>query len=107
MIYWRYSDIDRRVRGGPIPAWLVYATGIVALINFVSFIGIADYLGGDALNGHQAGGHYFLSNHGKLTEVSRAVFTYSQWHAGSLFITHPLALLVGWICFKKHKPPQP
>jgi hypothetical protein len=107
MGYWRYTEIDRQVRGGPIPGWLVYAIGIVAVVNFFGFVGIADYLGGDALNGHEAEGHYFLSNHGHLTEVSRAVFKYSQWHFGSLFVTHPLAILVGWICLNKPKPSQP
>lgn len=101
MTLWRYRDIAERTRGGPIPAWLVYAFGIAALVNFFSFIALDLYLGGDALNGRQAAGHYFLANHGRMTEVSRAVFEYSQWHARSLFITHPLALLAGWMAFKK------
>jgi hypothetical protein len=73
-----------------------YAMFTVALVNFVSFVCIAQWIGGDALNGYTAGGHYFLSNHGKLTEVSGTVFEYSRWHALSMFVTHPAALLVGW-----------
>ena len=106
MILWHYRDIEERARGGPIPAWLVYAIVIVALVNFFSFIAIDLYLGGDALNGRQAAGHYFLANHGRMTEVSRTVFEYSQWHALSLFVTHPLALLIGWLAFRKRKPLQ-
>jgi hypothetical protein len=67
------------------------------LANFAAFMVGAVYLGGDALNGKAADGHYFLSNHGYLTEVSRAVFTYSEWHARSVFITHPVAILCGWL----------
>jgi hypothetical protein len=107
MIFWLYRDIEERARGGPIPAWLVYAIGIVALVNFISFAIIADYLGGDAVNGHQAAGHYFLAYHERLTEVSRAVFEYSWWHVMSLFVTHPLAMLVGWLAMRKRKPPLP
>jgi hypothetical protein len=80
----------------PLPKWLVYAVFIIAIVNFVVFVVVAETIGGDALNGHEAVGRYFLANHGKLTEVSRATFEYSKWHAISVFITHPLALLVGW-----------
>jgi len=98
---WLYRDVEARARGGPIPAWLVYAIGVLALVNFFSFVAISLYIGGDAINGHQAAGHYFLSNHGKLTEVSRTVFKYSQWHALSVFVTHSSAILVGWLAFRK------
>jgi len=101
---WLYRDIAERTRGGPISAWLVYAIGIVALINFASYVIIAQYIGGDAINGHQAGGHYYLSNHGHLTEVSRAVFEYSVWHTISVFVTHGLAFLTGWLAFKTRRP---
>lgn len=106
MNLWLYRDIAERARGGPIPAWLVYAIGMVALINFASFVIIAQYIGGDAVNGHPSGGHYFLASHGRLTEVSRAVFEYSRWHTISLFVTHSLAFLAlaflaGWVAFRK------
>jgi hypothetical protein len=107
MGYWRHSDFKRRIRGGLIPAWLVYTLGITAIINFVAFVAIAEYLGGDALNGNARNGHYFLSYHGHLTEVSRAVFRYSEWHAVSVFMTHALAIFVGWIAFKTSKAVQP
>src|SRR5205807_853436 len=94
-ILWRYRDIEERARGGPIPAWLVYAIGVLAVVNFLSFFASSFYLGGDAINGHQAAGHYFLADHGHMTEVSRTVFEYSRWHALSLLVTHPLAMLTG------------
>jgi hypothetical protein len=55
------------------------------------FRACAIYLGGDAINGIATSGHYFLADHGHLTEVSRTVFTNSQWHAHSVFVTFPIA----------------
>ena len=67
------------------------------IINFSIFWFAALYFGGDAVSGRVIDGHYFLSNHGRLHEVSRAVFTYSKWHVYSLFVTHPLAIFCGWL----------
>jgi hypothetical protein len=64
-------------------------TFLVWAANFTVFIMLSFYLGGDAWNGHEEGGKYFLDSHGKLTEVTRAVFTYSWWHMFSVFVTAP------------------
>ena len=69
---------------------------LVGILNFAVFWIAAVYLGGDAVSGKVVDGHYFLSNHGHLTEVSRAVFTYSQYHVRSVFVTHPLGLICAW-----------
>jgi len=105
MILWRYRDFAERARGGLIPAWLAYGIGIVALVNFFSFILLSLHLGGDALQGHQTAGHYFLAlhSHSPVTEVSRTVFEYSLWHVRSLFVSIPLAILAGWLAFKKRE----
>jgi hypothetical protein len=100
-ILWRYRDVEAAARGGAIPGWLAYAISVIAVADFVSFIAGTWYFGGDALNGHQAAGHYFLSNKGQLTEVSRAIFEYSRWHALSLFVTFPPAMLMGWYLSKR------
>ena len=63
-----------------------------ALLNFVVFAAVAMSLGGDALSGSHSNGHYFLSNHGHLTEVSAGVFRYSQVHAISVVITHVVGI---------------
>jgi hypothetical protein len=72
----------------------------------VGFVAVASLLGGDATNGKIANGHFFLANHGKLTEVSEGVFRYSLWHARSLFITHPLAMAsddgLWWLARRRH-----
>ena len=71
--------------------------------NFVAYWIIGVYLGGDAIGGKAVDGHYFLGNRGYLTEVSRAVFTYSRWHARSVFVTFPLATLCKWFLRRQAK----
>ena len=71
---------------------LLIAVAATAFLNFASFVIIAVHLGGDALNGKVENGRYFLSNHGRLTEVSADVFSYSRWHAESVFVTHALGM---------------
>jgi hypothetical protein len=73
---------------------------LLAVVNFIAFNAVAMMIGGDALNGKIEGGHFFLSDHGRLTEVSRSVFADSRWHAASIFLTHPvgiLAALLSWL----------
>lgn len=69
----------------------------LGILNFVAFVIVAVAIGGDAVNGKAVGGHYYLASHGKLTEVSEAVYTYSLWHVRSVFVTHPLAMLTGYL----------
>ena len=73
---------------------LVIAIGI---LNFLAFAITATSLGGDAINGRSENGHYYLSSHGKSTEVSEAVYNYSRMHDYSVWITHPLAMVAGLI----------
>lgn len=65
----------------------------VAIVNFFVFVMALLYLGGDALNGRQEGGKYFLSQHGNLTEVSTLIFSYSKFHAISSMVLMALAML--------------
>lgn len=67
---------------------------ILCILNFVAFGVGAMVLGGSAANGIVRDGRYFLSEHGKETEVSKEVWTYSLWHSRSLFVTHPLAFIL-------------
>lgn len=74
---------------------------IVAVVNFVAFLIGAAKLGGDAVNGKTEDGRYYVADHGKLTEVSHAAFTYSRIHCYTLFITHPLAMVFGFLFYKQ------
>jgi hypothetical protein len=72
----------------------------VAMLNFVTFVAIATYLGGDAVNGKVEAGHYYLFGvrseygHKVYTEVSDRVFNYSKWHVYCLCVTWALMLAV-------------
>ena len=83
--------MSRRAKLTFVPAFLL------AFANFAVFIALDIYLGGDALNGHARDGHYFLGSHGRYTEVTRAVWTYSRWHAISVIATHGLMFVLGGV----------
>lgn len=72
----------------------------VTALNFVAYVITACILGGDAWNGRIQQGHYYLSMHGHLTEVSRAMFEYSLWHTYVLWINFAVIIalrLLGWL----------
>jgi hypothetical protein len=78
---------------GPTVRRLLWFGFTLGIVNFLAFVALSIYLGGDALNGHVINGHYFLGSHGRYTEVSQRVFQYSRWHATSIFATHPIGAL--------------
>ena len=67
----------------------------IAFINFAVFWIVAVCIGGDAISGKAENGHYYVSSHGKPTEVSSRVWHYSRVHTRSVWITHPIGLLGG------------
>lgn len=80
------------------PRWLIIAVVSVAVANFVVFLAVAMAIGGDAINGHESAGRYFLSYKGHLTEVSQSVFLYSKIHFISVAITH-ITAMAAWILY--------
>jgi len=66
---------------------------VIGGLNFIWFLGESAALGGDALSGYSADGHYFVGSHGTFTEVARDTWEWSRAHGISVFVTHPLALL--------------
>ncbi|MEW6640190.1 MAG: hypothetical protein AB1586_06765 [Pseudomonadota bacterium] len=82
---------------------ILMTTGVIGIVNFLSFVIVAVALGGDAVNGRIIDGHFYLANHGRLTEVSEAVYTYSLWHVRSVFVTQPLAMLAGYLVQREKK----
>jgi len=75
---------------------------IIAIINFFSFILFTLSLGGDALNGFQENGKYYVSTHGRNTEVSEVIWKMNRIHAISMIFTHLLAIICGLIYWKKY-----
>lgn len=73
----------------------------VAVVNLVVFGLVALALGGLASIGQSDGGHYFVGNHGKLTEVSRATFIYSLIHT---YVSFALVLLCVGLGAKRQRP---
>ena len=69
---------------------------VLALINFLAFLFVALSIGGDAVNGYARDGRFFLKNHGTVTEVSEAVFTYSKWHVYSLWVNFGAAFVASF-----------
>ncbi|WP_156994039.1 hypothetical protein [Pseudonocardia acaciae] len=53
-------------------------------------------LGGDATNGYQRDGRYFVGSHGHFTEVDPATWEWSYIHGTSVWITHPLTLIAAY-----------
>jgi hypothetical protein len=84
--------------------WFLQGVFVVCMLNFAAFLLVAMSIGGDAVNGRQSAGHYFVASHGKLTEVSRAVWMYSRAHSYSLFVTHPIGILAVVLAQRGRKP---
>src|SRR4051812_13264385 len=72
---------------------------VVAALNFVAFFCGDVWLGGSAQNGYAKDGHYFLGSHGRYTEVTKTVWTYSCYHGTSVLMTHGsfFLLVVGFL----------
>lgn len=72
----------------------------LAIYSFAVMIGDSSRLGGDALSGYVEDGRYYVSNHGRATEVSRDDWEASRRHAQTVFVTHPLGLVaMGYLLF--------
>ena len=69
----------------------ILAAGL-GIANFVVFVAISEYLGGDAINGKHEQGRYFLGGKNTYTEVSRAVWIYSKTHVIAVWVTHILTI---------------
>ena len=63
------------------------------MINFAAFYVVALCIGGDAVGGKVEDGKYYVSSHGKYTEVSESVYRYSRLHTYSVWVTHPIGML--------------
>ncbi|HXU34429.1 MAG TPA: hypothetical protein VN851_27965 [Thermoanaerobaculia bacterium] len=83
------------MKRSPDPFWrnLAFCGGV----NFAVFVVIALYLGGSAFGTSPSGGHYYLADHGHLTEVGRGVWIYSWAHAFLTVTTFPLVVIVAFI----------
>jgi hypothetical protein len=71
--------------------WVALVVLAVGFLNFLWFFSESSTIG-DAQRGYISNGHYYLVHAGVATEVTKAAWDWSNAHAASLFLTHPLAL---------------
>jgi hypothetical protein len=74
--------------------WVALVVVAIGFLNFVWFFSESSTIG-DAQRGYILDGRYYLVHAGVGTEVSRATWDWSNLHAASLFVTHPLAMAAG------------
>ena len=99
--YW--SPCTRVVR------YFAYTLFVIGMLNYASFVIIAFFIGGDAVRNPPEDGRYYVSEHGRRTQVSRSVYEYSLFHAHSVWGTHPLIVFGAYMLYgeKQKRRPKP
>src|SRR5205085_10110442 len=85
--------LTARQRLPAITVFLALAVFVGGLANFAAFFTVSVAIGGDAVSGRVEGDRYYVSSHGRLTEVSPEVWEYSNGHAAITWATSLLAAL--------------
>lgn len=89
----KWGSLDVRRRWCLLTVMICLFVFVGGLSNFIVFWIVSSAIGGDALNGEVVDGRYYVSNHGRLTEVSRGMWVYLWYHGWSTDVTHLLAFL--------------
>jgi hypothetical protein len=71
--------------------WVAIVVVAIGFLNFLWFFSESSTIG-DAQRGYVRDGHYYLVHAGVATEVTKAAWDWSNLHATSLIVTHPLAM---------------
>ena len=74
---------------------------ILCVLNFIAFAVGSMVIGGNADTRITSEEKYYVSNHGKRIEVTEQVWNYSYWHARTIIVTHPLAIILFLILGQK------
>jgi hypothetical protein len=74
--------------------WLALAVLVIGFVNFMWFFAESTTMG-DTQRGFIRDGHYYLVHGSVATEVSRERWDWSNLHAASLLVTHPLGMAGG------------
>jgi hypothetical protein len=92
---WRYTrhwpELDWRRRLQMIGGGVGFSLFALAMLNFALFWTIGAAIGGTA--DKVENGRFFVVSHGRHTEVSEEIWTYSYYHTRSVWITHPVGIL--------------
>ena len=85
---------------------ILSSVAIIATLNWLIFWGVAVELGGTATNEGMLGGQYFVSSHGKLTQVTSLQWYYSYAHQrisfigiAMVFATAIWLIIIGELCW--------
>ncbi len=74
------------------PIQIIDRVGYIAFANFLLFMIISIIVGGDALNGFEKDGEYFVSDQGKYTEVDIFTWYLSRTLGLGALVFIPLAI---------------
>jgi hypothetical protein len=88
-----WGPLRRRERLSAVTTFAARAVFVGALANIAVYCTVALAIGGSAAAGKVEGGRYYLASHWGVTEVSREVWAYSDYHTRSIRVTNALALL--------------
>jgi hypothetical protein len=94
----RRTGTHTESNGDPRPRWAGRVAGVlfvVAFVNFLAYTVHSGNLGGSAGDYKRDEGRYYVSAHGRHTEVTEDQWRAVRAHQIAVFVTHPLALLVG------------
>ncbi len=64
--------MDEPRNHGPVARLIALLGAVIGLGNLFLYLLITPMIGGSAVNGRIQNGHYYLAEHGRYTEVSRA-----------------------------------
>jgi hypothetical protein len=92
-LFSQWKGLDRRQKVHAAITTVFTVLFSLGWVNFLAFAVISIAIGGEACSGRVVGERYYVASHGKYTEVSRAVWSFSWYHGYSNFVTGPLAVL--------------
>ena len=75
------------------------ALPILFFVNFTVFWFATLYIGGDGIGIPPKDGHYYVSSHGRLTEVSYNIWHYTRVHTFIVWTSVPL-FFIGIVLYK-------
>jgi hypothetical protein len=100
----QWGTLDGRQRRHLLIAFLSIGVFLFGMANFGTFWIVTMTIGGSA--DKVENGHYYVSNHGRFTEVSPAAWSFVYYLERSLWITHPLTVLaIFYIAFSQRNAP--
>src|SRR5687767_11338873 len=93
LVFSRWGSLTARQRLQVVAFSLALAVFVVGFASCAIFFTVSVAIGGDAVRGRVEGDRYYVSSHGRLTEVSAEVWEYSRVHAEITWATSLLAAL--------------